>query len=60
MNLTVITHLVVALAAAAGAWFFQDARMDAAVAEVQLEQTNERLGAVSQARAGACRPEARA
>ncbi len=51
MNLTLITHLIVALAAAAGAWVFQDARMDAAVAEVRLEQTNERLGAVSQARA---------
>lgn len=51
MNLTLITHLVVALAAAAGAWVFQDARMEAAVAEVRLEQTNERLGAVSQARA---------
>lgn len=51
MNLTLITHLVVALAAAAGVWVFQDARMDAAVAEVRLEQSNERLGAVSQARA---------
>ena len=50
MNLTLITHLVAALAAAAGMWVFQDARMDAAVAEVRLEQTNERLGAVSQAR----------
>jgi len=51
VNLTLVTHLVVALAAAVGTWVFQDARMDAAVAEVRLEQTNERLGAVSQARA---------
>lgn len=51
MNLTLITHLIAALAAATGVWIFQDARMDAAVAEVRLEQTNERLGAVSQARA---------
>ncbi|CAN7470983.1 hypothetical protein LJR074_003167 [Acidovorax sp. LjRoot74] len=51
MNLSLITHLVVALAAAACAWVFQDARMDAAVADVRLEQSNERLGAVTQARA---------
>lgn len=51
MNLTLITHLVVALAAAAGVWVFQGARMDAAVADVRLEQTNERLVAVTQARA---------
>ncbi|UCV01151.1 hypothetical protein [Acidovorax radicis] len=51
MNLTLITHLIAATVAAAGVWVFQDARMDAAVAEVRLEQTNERLGAVSQARA---------
>ena len=51
MNLTLITHLVVALAAAAGVWVFQDARMDAAVADVRLEQSNERLSAVTQARA---------
>lgn len=51
MNLSLITHLVVALAAAAGVWVFQDARMDAAVADVRLEQTNERLDAVTQARA---------
>ena len=51
MNLSLITHLVVALAAAAGVWVFQAARMDAAVADVRLEQSNERLGAVTQARA---------
>lgn len=51
MPLTLITHLLAAFVAAAGAWVFQGARMDAAVAEVRLEQTNERLRAVSQARA---------
>lgn len=51
MNLTLLTHLIVAAVAALAAWVFQDARMDAAVAEVRLEQSNERLGAVSQARA---------
>ena len=51
MNLSLITHLVVAVAAAAGVWVFQDARMDAAVADVRLEQTNERMAAVTQARA---------
>lgn len=51
MNLTLITHLIAAAVAAAAAWFFQDARMDAAVAGVRLEQTNERLDAVSKARA---------
>lgn len=51
MNLSLITHLVVAMAAAAGVWVFQDARMDAAVADVRLEQTSERMAAVTQARA---------
>lgn len=51
MNLTLITHLAVALATAACVWVFQDARMDAAVADVRLEQSNERLGAVTRARA---------
>ena len=51
MNLTLITHIAAAVIAALAAWVFQDARMDAAVAEVRLEQSNERLGAVSQARA---------
>lgn len=40
MNLTLITHLVAAGVAAAAAWVFQDARMDAAVADVRLEQSN--------------------
>lgn len=35
MNLTIITHLVVALIAGAGTWAFQDARMDAAVAKLK-------------------------
>lgn len=47
----IYTHLIAAIVAALATWFFQDARMEAAVAEVRLEQTNERLGAVSQARA---------
>ena len=34
MNLTIITHLIVALAAATGVWFYQGAQMDAAVAEI--------------------------
>lgn len=51
MTLTLVTHLIVAAVAALAAWVFQDARMDAAVVEVRLEQSNERLGAVSQARA---------
>ena len=51
MNLTLVTHLIAALVAAAGVWAFQDARMDAAVADVRLEQSNERMGAVSKARA---------
>lgn len=51
MNLTLITHLIAAGVTAAAVWVFQDARMDAAVAEVRLEQSNERMTAVSQARA---------
>ena len=45
------THLLAAALAAAGAWVFQDARMDAAVADVRLEQSDERLRAVTTARA---------
>ena len=51
MNPILVTHLIAALVAAAGVWVFQDARMDAAVAEVRLEQSNERMVAVSKARA---------
>lgn len=35
MNLTLITHLAAALVAAAGAWFYQGAQMDAAVAKLK-------------------------
>ncbi len=51
MNLALITHLLAAGMTAAAVWVFQDARMDAAVAEVRLEQSDERLRAVSKARA---------
>lgn len=51
MNITLATHLLASAVAAAGAWAFQGARMDAAVADVRLEQSNERLGAVTKARA---------
>jgi len=58
MNLTLITHLVAAVVAAAAAWAFQGARMDAAVADVRLEMsaanvkaTSEKLQAVKEARA---------
>ena len=51
LNLTLITHLLAAGVTAAAVWVFQDARMDAAVAEVRLEQAGERLRAVSTARA---------
>lgn len=51
MNPILVTHLIAALVAAGGVWVFQDARMDAAVAEVRLEQSNERMVAVSKARA---------
>lgn len=47
----IYTHFAAAVIAALAVWFFQDARMDAVVADVRLEQTNERLDAVSQARA---------
>ena len=58
MNLTLITHLVAAMVAAAAAWAFQGARMDAAVADVRLEMSEaktkavgEKLQAVKEARA---------
>ena len=41
MNITLITHLAVALAAAAGMWVFQDARMDAAVAKLNATHAAE-------------------
>ena len=40
MSLSLITHLVTAVLAAAAAWFYQDARMDAAVADVRLEMSH--------------------
>ena len=58
MNLTLITHLVAAMVAAAAALAFQGARMDAAVADVRLEMSEaktkavgEKLQAVKEARA---------
>ena len=48
MNLTLITHLVAAGVAAAAAWVFQDARMDAAVADVRLEQSNAEVRAAGE------------
>lgn len=58
MNLTLITHLAAAVLAAAAAWAFQGARMDAAVAEVRIamagakvQAAGEKLQAVKEARA---------
>ena len=35
MNITIITHLIAAVVAAAAAWFYQGAQMDAAVAKLK-------------------------
>lgn len=51
MNLTLITHGIVALLAAGAVWAFQDARWSADVADIRLSQTNEQTAAVSRARA---------
>ena len=51
MNLTLITHLIMAVVAAAGAWAFQDARWRADVAENRLEASDEKLRAVTKTRA---------
>ena len=51
MNLTLITHLIAAAVAAAGAWFFQDARYTAELAELRLEQTTANLKRSEAARA---------
>ncbi|MBO9679582.1 MAG: hypothetical protein J7556_15170 [Acidovorax sp.] len=51
MNLTLITHLIAAILAAAGAWAFQDARWHADVAEIRLEASDEKLQAVTKTRA---------
>ncbi len=48
MNLTLITHLLVAGVTAAAVWAFQDARMDAAVADVRLEQSNAEVRAAGE------------
>ena len=48
MNLTLITHLLAAGAAAAAMWIFQDARMDAAVADVRLEKSNAEVRAAGE------------
>ena len=37
MNITVITHLIAAAVAAAAAWFYQGAQMDAAVAKLKAQ-----------------------
>lgn len=51
MNLSLITHLVVAAVAAASVWVFQDARWHADVAEIRLEASDEKLQAVAKTRA---------
>lgn len=48
MNLTLITHLLVAGVTAAAVWAFQDARLDAAVADVRLEQSNAEVRAAGE------------
>lgn len=50
MTLTLYTHLAVAALAGAGAWVFQDARLDAAVAEVRLVAADEKLQAQAKTR----------
>ncbi len=50
MNLTLITHAVVALLAAAGVWVFQDARWDAEVAELRYTASEDQRKAVTTAR----------
>ena len=51
MNLTFITHLIAAAVAAAAAWFFQDNRYAAELAELRLEQTTSNLKRSEAARA---------
>lgn len=48
MSLSLITHLVTAVLAAAAAWFYQDARMDAAVADVRLEMSHAEVRAAGE------------
>ena len=52
MNSSLITHLIVAAVAAAGAWFFQDARLGADLAEAKLDAKTYEL-AVGQAQRAA-------
>ena len=51
MNLTLITHLAAAVIAALAAWFFQDNRYTAEMAELRLEQTTANLKLSEAARA---------
>lgn len=51
MNLTLITHLIAAAVAAAAAWFFQDTRYTAELAELRLEHANAAIKATSTLRA---------
>ena len=48
MNLALVTHLAAAVVAAAGAWFYQDARMEAAVADVRLEMSEAKVRAAGE------------
>ncbi|RYH61922.1 MAG: hypothetical protein EON54_09495 [Alcaligenaceae bacterium] len=50
MNLSLITHLVVAVVAAAGVWIFQDARWEADVADMRYAAADNQLQAVAKAR----------
>lgn len=51
MNLTLITHLIAAAVAAAAAWFCQDNRYTAELAELRLEHANAVIKAASTLRA---------
>jgi len=55
MSLRAATHLIAACAAAALAWSFQGARMDAEVAEQKLEATNYKLDVSTAQRAADAR-----
>jgi predicted nucleic acid-binding Zn-ribbon protein len=51
MNLTLVTHAIAATLAAAVVWVFQGARWEAEVAELRTQAADERVTAVTQARA---------
>lgn len=51
MSLSVFTHVALAALAAAGAWAFQGARMDAAVAEEKLKASDHVIQQISVAAA---------